>query len=181
MARSFHGRPQTPRGSGRMNEWFIGPSTAGASNSILSFTQPGKTLWTTGAQALDALTIVRIRGELTAWLEVVGTIGDGFARVGAGIGIVTVDAFDIGPTAMPGPVTDPDWSGWMWVEYVGAMVGASVTEEFKGLAQHRFVIDTKAMRKIRPNEVVFGMFETISEVGAATLSFASNTRMLAKT
>jgi len=60
------------------------------------------------------------------------------------------------------------------------MVGATVTEEFKGLARMSKEIDTKAMRKLKENDVLFGMFETATEIGAATITFVAQTRVLIK-
>ena len=74
-------------------------------------------------------------------------MGDGFTNVALGIGIVSADAFAVGSTAMPGPITDPGWD-WMYVNYFGAITGATTTEVFEGNAFRNLVVDTKAMRKI---------------------------------
>ena len=155
--------------------WSEGPRVV----AVSSFSAAGKTAWNIGQNSGGGVTIVRIRGGFTAWLELVTALGDGFSSVAAGIGIVSADAFAVGSTAMPGPLSDPEWD-WMWINYFGAMVGSTVTEEFKGLAAVRQVIDTKAMRKVQPNEVVFGMVESEVEIGAATVTFAAATRMLVK-
>ncbi len=127
------------------------------------------------------MTVVRIRGAVSIWLEAVTTIGDAFGDVALGIGIVSADAFAIGQSAMPSPLSDPDWD-WMWIQYLGAMIGRSTTEaELTGpLGEVRVEIDTKAMRKVHPNETVFGVIETEDETGAVTLSFSAMTRMLSK-
>ena len=83
---------------------------------------------------------------------------------------------------MPTLVDDADWGGWLWYQAIGPMVGLSVTEsENNGvLAKVRIEIDSKAMRKLKPNETVFGAFEFTTEVGAATVRFAMDSRMLVK-
>ncbi len=94
------------RGPRRLNEWAEGPRN----NTIQTITAAGKVLWDIGQEALIAQTIVRIRGEMTAWLPLVTTIGDGYVQVGAAIGIVSADALAVGETAVPGPISDLDWS-----------------------------------------------------------------------
>jgi len=139
----------------------------------------GKVVWNLGQTSGGGVTIVRIRGGFDIWLEAAVSVGDGYNPVAVGIGIVSSDAFAIGATAMPGPLSDPEWD-WMWVGYIGGLVGESTTEVFQGMGFHRFDIDTKAMRKIHPNEVVFGMLELGTEQGAATVTFAAMTRLLSK-
>ena len=135
-----------------------------------------------GQESLQHQTIVRIRGELVLWLEVVGTIGDGFTKFSAGIGIVSADAFAIGVTAMPNPGNDDEWPGWMWHHSAGSLVGLSVTEADNTgpISQVRIPIDSKAMRKWRSNEVLFGSVQLDTLIGAATVRFAMNTRILVK-
>ena len=125
------------------------------------------------------LTLVRIRGNLTFWLEVVGSIGDGFTRVYAGIGVANSEAFTAGSASLPGPLSDPEWGGWMWYEALGPIIGLSVTEADNTgpLSQVRVPIDTKAMRKLEANQTIFGMVQTATEVGVATLNFQMSTRM----
>ena len=157
-------------------EWSDGP----LSGAIQSATAAGATLIDNGQEALVASTVARIHGHLVCWLEAVGTIGDGFTRLAAGIGIVSADAFAVGATAVPSPSADQDWSGWMWHYAGGPIVGFSVTEsENTGpVSQIRIPIDVKAMRKMKPNEVIFGSVGLSAEVGVATISFGMHTRML---
>ncbi len=169
---------RTGSSSRRLTEWSEGPKN----DVIQSITAAGGTLVSTGSEAQESLTTVRIRGEWVLWLEAVGTIGDGFSGVGLGIGIVSADAFAQGVAATPIPFNDADWGGWIWYHMMGPIVGFSVTEsENTGpVSQVRVPIDSKAMRKTGPNEVLFGSIQTIGEVGAATLSFGMRTRILDK-
>ena len=164
------------RGPRRTTIWNEGP----LSNAVQSITMATDTVVTTGQTALGGVTLVRFRGELMLWLEVVTTIGDGFTRVGAGVGVITSDAFAAG--AEPSALGDPDWGGWLWHWAGGAIVGLSVTEaENTGpLSMVRIPIDSKAMRKIGPNETIFASVSTQAEVGAATLNMVFNSRMLVK-
>ena len=161
----------------RLTEWGEGPF------NVLpqSITSAGVITIAGGQEATIKSTLVRIRGEISLWLEAVGTIGDGYAEVDVGIGIVSADAFTAGAASMPSPALDKDWP-WWWHSSMGAIVGFSVTEsENTGpISQVRAVIDSKAMRKIAPNETVFGVVATRNEIGVATLTFTMNTRMLTK-
>ncbi len=44
----------------------------------------------------------------------------------------------------------------------------------------RYEIDTKAMRKLHGNQVVFGAVAFAAEVGSANVSFVMGSRMLSK-
>ncbi len=163
--------------SRRLTEWTDGPGNP----SVQQITAAGATQVTTGLEALEALTVVRIRGEISLKLSTVTTVGDGFTNLGLGIGLVTTDAFDAGAASLPGPLTDKDWSGWIWHQLMGQMAGSATTEVGRfPMEAIRYVIDTKAMRKMRPNQVLVGVVETGTEVGTAVLDFVMNTRMLFK-
>ena len=101
------------------------------------------------------------------------------------MGIVTVQAFTVGGvTALPAPFTTPEWDGWLWHSYfqmhgVSAQaVGADVARNVS--ADLRMVIDSKAMRKISENEVLFGVLEVGVETGTAQLRYSADTRVLFK-
>jgi len=125
--------------------------------------------------------MIRIRGEFTAWITLATTVGDGFTELVAGIGIVSADAFATGVAAVPNPAGDPDWGGWLWYHAGGPLVSLETTEVGRGpLSAIRIPIDTKAMRKMSPNEVLFGSLSTGTEIGTAAMDFLMNTRVLAK-
>ncbi len=177
MAHSRQFRSPRAVSSRRTTIWSQGPESGNAQ----SVTTAGLTIITTGQVSGGGVTVVRLRGMLSLWIEATTAIGDGFQKVSAGIGIVTDDAFSIGATAMPSPITDPNWGGWFWYQQLGSFIGDSTTETFRFPMQARKVeIDTKAMRKIQPNEVIFGAVAVSNEVGASTLTFHMDTRMLVK-
>jgi len=121
----------------------------------------------------DGTTIARIRGFLELILTSASALGDGFHGA-VGIGIVEDSAFAIGITAMPIPVTDSTWEGWMWHQYFSltAPTAAQVSEN-----RQTFVVDSKAMRKIGSNETLVAITEA-TEVGASGLILRLNTRTL---
>jgi len=164
-------------GRRRAMEWDEGP----LSTAVQSATVAGLFLIGVGQAVLETLTIVRIRGELAVWLPLSTSVGDGWTTFSAGIGIVTADAFAVGATAMPGPATDADWKGWLWHHSGASLIGLETTEVGRGpLSAVRIPIDTKAMRKVSLNEVVFGAVEFVTEVGTAQADFTMNSRLLAK-
>ncbi len=173
-ARSSRHQFPSPR---RVTEWGNGPF----SSAIQSVTAATNTLVDSGVESLVQQTIVRIRGNLMIWLPVITTIGDGFTAVTCGMGVVSKDAFDAGAGSIPSPSGDPDWPGWLWFASLGPMIGLTTTETQTGpLNAVRVAVDTKAMRKFGPNEVLMGIVSTSTEIGAATLSFGLDTRMLTK-
>ena len=127
----------------------------------------------------DGLTVVRTRGLFTAMLTLATAAGDGF--VGAiGIGIATFDALAIGVTALPAPIAQADWDGWLYWSPISVLNPiASSTQLISGVATQRLTIDSKAMRKFTANMVIYAVVETI-EIGTATMSMSFDTRMLVK-
>ena len=162
MANRHRGFPSRG-GAKRLTQW-VGPAdqgflavAAGAKTIVASFS-PG-----------ESLTVVRIRGQAsiravaTVDLDVVGAVG---------IGIVSDEAFAAGIVSIPGPFDSADWGGWMlWrafsfrVEFTDATGFAFVPWYFE--------IDSKAMRKMAPNETLVIMAE--SQQGAYQVSMPTRT------
>ena len=179
MAHARQSRFRTGGGSNRrLTGWSAGPRQANPAQ----ITATGAALWVTGAQAPeDGLTVVRLRGMFSCWLEVATAIGDGFNEVAIGICNVTENAFGIGITAVPTPLADMAWNGWLLHMNLGPFISLTTTEETStGLSMARFEIDSKAMRKTRASDVIIGVIEVGAEQGAATLEFGATTRLLDK-
>ena len=100
---------------------------------------------------------------------------------------MTVDAFNAGSTAVPGPQSDESWDGWLWHRYfrltsAGAIAGGAATDEdIAGImgASLRVEVDSKAMRKVKDEEIVIAVVE-VAEIGVATMWFQFITRGLFK-
>ena len=139
-------------------------------------------MWATGQSSLfDNQTIVRVRGQLTASLVTVTSVLDGFARAAMGICVVSENAAGIGITAIPQPISDASWDGWLWHQWLGAFTGYSTTETGRGpMEAVRMEIDSKGMRKLRATDVIVGVIELGTEVGTAALQFVAETRVLIK-
>ncbi len=101
-------RPRSPR---RKTKWSFGVEDDGSVDLAAS----GKQGWSSGIVLVleSSVTLVRIRGEVLSRLRSATTALDGF-RVAYGIGLATNEAFSVGNTALPGPITDADWDGWIW-------------------------------------------------------------------
>ena len=175
MSRSF--RSQRNIGSlRRKTAWELGPK-----NSLENLASSTTVLWDTAGQALtDGLTIVRIRGEAVITMRLATAVGDGFENFAMGICIVSENAFGVGVTVVPSPITDMAWDGWMYHSSHGHITSLSTTEEHRVTGARVIPIDTKAMRKIRNTDVICGVLQMGTEVGTATVDFSARTRLLLK-
>ncbi len=158
----------------RRTDWAVGP------RGIISASAASVNLFPTAISAnSDGTTLIRIRGDLNVFLPAAAASLDGF-RVGFGICRVTDKAVAVGSTAVPGPLTEKDWDGWIFyqlasIKNVGGAVGGSV-----GSDSLRITIDSKSMRKWSINDSIVGVMETASEVGTATIQAELDTRCLFK-
>ena len=102
-----------------------------------------------GFSVTGKATILRIRGN---WL-IKGTpdaVSDDMV-IGLGIMIVSTDSATVGGTSVPSPLGDPG-SPWLWHQYVPLMAGQTALLGQDIGSMVRGEIDTKAMRKIGPNQ-----------------------------
>jgi len=178
MARRSHGFSRARGGARRSTGWEAGPGSLSgvdaafsASTSIIIGTGVGP--------VVDGLTLIRTRGEMLVSLASVVATQDGFL-FGLGIGIVTADAFAIGVTATPTPLEDADWDGWLWhtLTHVFAPTSTGVAEASDAVVV-RVPIDSKAMRKVGINEVIYMVAES-SETGTAVATVYGLSRILFK-
>ena len=172
------GRSRFPSHAGarRKTSW------SGAPFGLFSLAANGAAIAPTNTQALvPGLTLVRTRGELLVILESVGAINDGF-RVAAGLCIVSENAFGVGVTAIPTPLTDIAWDGWLWY-WAGSVFSDRTAAEAELAADNmtsvRIPIDSKAMRKFKETDVLVGVVEVV-ETGTATLTAHMEGRILVK-
>ena len=187
MARLRGLRSARPTSPGRRTAWGFGPATTGP-GGLQTITASGKLLFGVAAAAVtDGQTIVRTRGELVALLSSADAVTSGFHGA-FGIAKVTAQAVAIGVTAVPGPLTDDDWDGWLYHRYLScisadpATTTGAVTAPLQlgaGSGAIRLEVDSKAMRKIAENESVVAMMEMM-EIGVASLRVFFNSRLLVK-
>jgi len=115
----------------------------------------------TGASPLTSTlesesTILRIRGSLL-FPKTTFTSGTGVQiQFSFGIGITAIS--DLQAASYPGPISDADWDGWMFLRQSGVAPADSVGT----------MMDVKAMRKINDGEALFVMAEGLN-VGATAV------------
>ena len=181
MARSLRGfsRPRAAGGSlRRKSSWDIGP---GAS-ALQSVTISESVVVGAGALATeDGLTLVRLRGEFLFQLTGAQSIGTGF-RGAFGIGIANATAFGVGVTALQTPLTNEEWDGWLFHQYFhvfasGAVVVGNAADEqnqlYAGGSGIRMPVDSKAMRKLITEDVIYAIIEVVESSSAADFIFRS--------
>ena len=97
--------------------------------------------------------------------------GDGF--FGAfGIGVTTLTSFTVGVIAVPTPITEIDWDGWLYHTFFDIRQGQ--TGMSNGSGYQKIEIDSKAMRKFDSQMVVYGALETtLVGVGSMRIHFDS--------
>ncbi len=169
-------RPFQSRSPKRKTVWSQGPGSTAVtaiSASAISIIGSGLTLATE-----SFATITRLRGYVQAYLKTADAVNAGF-HCGFGVGIVSSDAFAIGATAIPGPLTDAEWPGWFYYT-IFDVHGATAT--FDGSERNvnlSWDVDSKAQRILKENETVVAMLETV-EVTNATMSVFFDSRILFK-
>ena len=161
----------------RMTGWGFGPSAVD-----LFLTASAKVLWSTGVvlSVEEKATLVRLRGLVTFTLESFGSLGDGFFGA-VGFALVTDQAFAIGTTAVPGPLAEVDWDGWLFHSFFDVRsVTATEADGFNAVGcVFRMPIDSKAMRIWEDGMTLVGVIEA-QESGTATAEVQGETRTLVK-
>jgi len=172
--RQFPLRSQSLR---RQTSWGVG-----CSSSDQFITASDLTLWTLGSALTTEtkVTIVRIRGFVNLTLEAVAALGDGFTGA-VGIGVASSAAFTAGVAAIPTPLTEIGWPGWIWHQLFGIRaVTATIADGANAQgAVLRMEIDSKAMRKFGTDQILYGCIEVV-EQGTATIEMHARTRVLDK-
>ena len=167
MARGAMHRFRGRQGPQRLTQW-VGPAAQG----YIAVASTGATLVASAAFE-ESVTLVRTRGFVSILPTIVSADLD---IVGAyGMAIVSQEAFAAGIASVPEPFTDSDWGGWVvWGAFAYGFEFADATGvNFPNWSAE---IDSKAMRKITPNEVIVTVVE--SQTGGFSVSF--NTRLLIK-
>jgi len=167
MARPRGHRNFGSRGQRRLTQW-IGPADQG----YVNVASAGATL-ISSVQFVEQQTVVRMRGQVSVKPQVQGADLDVVGAIG--VGIVTEEAFTAGIASIPEPFSDADWGGWfVWRSFSYHMQFNDLTGV--GWLDWNFEVDSKAMRKVSPNERVVIIVE--SQVGAFVVS--TPLRMLVK-
>ena len=164
------------RGPRRKKSWGLGPG--GPAETTLSAT--GNAIIGLGSETIrDDLTLLRLRGQLQLQLLAADQAAGGFTGA-FGIGIVTEPAFAVGITAVPTPITEQEWDGWLyWTAIQMHSITATIADGSNAAAVARKVeVDTKAMRKMRKGDTIFAIVQLASEDGSASLNIRFDSRVL---
>ena len=186
MAHSRRYGSPTRRGQRRLTSWQVGPET-GVDGAGQFLSASSSVLATTGiVAALDGLTLIRIRGDLSLFLTAATSVLDGFHGA-FGIGIASEPAFTAGVASVPTPITDETDENWLYHRYFSilapAPIAAAASQDNDIIASvsgaMRVEVDSKAMRKFDNGQALYAAVEII-EVGVATMGWAFNCRTLVK-
>ncbi len=153
--------------SARLTTW-IGPADQGFVNVAA-----GANAIISSVSFEDPLTVMRVRGMVSVIPQVFNA---DLTIVGAyGLAVVSTEAFVAGAASIPGPWDDPDWGGWFVWRSFGFRLefGTAVSLNF---IPWQFEIDSKAMRKISPNETMV----TMAEGQSGAFALFSGVRKLVK-
>ena len=171
--RGFHGQSQSQR---RRTSWELGPDAVSVTASA-----DGAMQWSNSVSPVNSgMTIARIRGDAQILITAASAVNSGFSG-GYGLGVSTTSAVSSGAAALPDPVADADWDGWMVHQFfnVHAITATIADGANAWAAMQRFTIDSKAMRKFDdPEASLFGILTLDDEVGASTAIFHAETRIL---
>jgi len=170
LRRGFH----PARGQRRKTEWARGPG----GNTATAFSATGTVILGSGILFGESgLTLVRFRGSVQAYLSTADAITSGM-HCAIGVGLVTTDAFAIGQTAMPTPIADAAWDGWLYHRFFDLHVAtAAALDSFQSSIE--FEIDSKAMRKLDDRALLFANVEVV-EVVNAVMQVNMDSRVLLK-
>ena len=167
--------PRSTQGSRRQTSWNEGVFGV---TPVLSGTGPS--MVATGQQATeDGLTLIRVRGHVTIDVTAVPLLSANFFRLAMGLCIVSENAAGVGITAVPQPLTDIGWDGWLWHwTGIAGVVPGTVRSTVGGVVSVE--VDSKAMRKFKLSDILVGVIEVVETGDAGTIITQWQTRILAK-
>ena len=174
MPRSRSGFVRATR-SRRIMKWGLGPGdTAGTAIS-----GTGQQILGSGVVLATStqLTLIRLRGIFHGFLKT-GAADAGF-QMAVGVGLVTNEAFAVGATAVPGPISEADWDGWMYHRFVDIHQATATFDGGEANSNFDIEVDTKAMRKWSEGYTLLTVLETV-ENGTATGTVFFDSRLLVK-
>jgi len=160
----------------RKSFWGVGPNAVN-----MTRTAAGPQVWTQGTTLASGTqgTITRIHGQFLSFLSATSVANGGY-DCAVGFGIVSAEAFAAGVASMPSAATDSDWDGWMFHKFYELRSNNATLADGvnAAAATFRFDIDVKAQRILRSDDVLFGSWDSLGEVGTATAFLQSDTRVL---
>jgi len=164
MARQFTRRVR------RRTRWVAGTSAHVFSG--LAAGTIGSTFITTGTAEE---TLIRIRGSLLAWVDGLETPGPS-ALIGVGLIVMPEGQ---GATVLTSPISDGN-APWIWISRFILGYEEMVTDviDVPGLTSYREVVDSKAMRIIRPDRELQLVAENVTSTSALSVNIHMDARVL---
>ena len=130
---------------------------------IFPITSPGTILRTRG--------LLQIRSDqIVATENIMGAFG---------MAVVSTDAADAGAASIPGPMSDPGWSGWFVFEMFSDVLKFQSGIGFQSNYPQTRMLDGKAMRKVNANDTIVVVYE--SGANSLGVNVLANIRMLIQT
>ncbi len=122
-------------------------------------------------------TILRCRGRILVALDESHVLGDK-AKLAVGLGITSTDAFNAGAGSMPDPASDVDYPWLFWDEVHLNATAAADDQAFGGIVRE-IMVDSKAMRKVKPGEALSWVVQYADIVGTPVMDvMIGQTRVL---
>jgi len=156
------------KGARRLTQW-VGPAIQG----YVGVATGGATLIASTAIE-EQTTVVRTRGHCSvqpgsfaADLNVIGAVG---------MCVVSQEALAAGVTAVPEPFTDAEWGGWLVWRSFSLHLDVQSAVGFDANSALEFEVDSKAMRRVSPNEAIV----IVAESQAGAFDISTPWRMLLK-
>ena len=185
MARRSGFRPARVAPSRRISAWTVGPGGTTLEPVISASTTQFVGSAIQLSAGVEALTHVRLRGELLLWLQT-SSVASGGYRGAFGIGIATLAAVTAGFASVPTPLTEADADNWLYHRFFSLVSGGVLVlaDTKKGpdsdiVQSTRIEVDSKAMRKMRSEDAIYAIIEVV-EQGVATMNVSFNSRSLVK-
>ncbi len=118
-------------------------------------------------------TVMRVRGELMASMN--GPSAADITVLGVGLIVATDAQVTAGAASFPSPLSVGD-ADWMWHGFVPLVSQGVVEDQFGNVG--KIIVDTKAMRRVKPNEQLVLVADAVLLVGTATVDLAFGVRVL---
>ncbi len=100
--------------------------------------------------------------------------GDGYFGA-VGIAIASDQAFTAGVSSLPTPLSEASANVWLWHQYLS--VHGEATDVGEASSNQRIEIDSKAMRKLRDDDVIVAVMQVV-ETGVADMDVFFDSRAL---
>jgi len=164
----------TPRYQRKTKVWAA--SLLGGSVSIVG---NSTNLLSGQLQVNQSRTILRLRGNWYVAFSAT-TVALDEALITVGVGIFSTDAVVLGSTAMPDPGSEPDfpWLFYDTVRVFSPFVIDGTGSDDSGVLIHRAVVDSRAMRKMKPGQAVAAVVQYQDANGTPPVSVGFDARLL---